>query len=278
METGIPDELERIRNEFTNIKEYFELVKNAIAELANWKADISQRVDDLESATIDPTHVHDLRAKMDEMGRHISKKAEIDRIKKVEKGIKDIFEDIDELGEEIGYGESLDVSKIPPQVLEGAYQIILDDVVKELKKSFGPHETEKVISSVTEELRQRTSGSELFRVRGPTIELEDVVMSIEKGLISNKQIQMTYEELLKKLAEHVPYYKPKNLRAMLRMKSIEFAVDKLRVLIAEHEYVKKELRRLLEDRSAPNEKKTKNKSNDIPDTLMEENTGGEESA
>jgi len=277
-EAKVLGDLQTMRDEVQGIKENVEGAQKKLEELAKWKDEVSAKVIALEGSVKHVEHVPTLMSQMDEMGKQISKKGEVERIQKIEKGIKDIFEDIEELGEEIGYGETMNVSKIPSQVLEAAYQTILDDVVKELRKSFGAHEAEKIIVSVTDDLRQRTSGSELFRIRGSNIELEDVVMSIEKGLISNKQIQMTYEELVKKLAEHVPHYKPKNLRAIMRIKSLEFAVEKLRILIAEHEYVKKELGKLLKDHSPPKMKNTKTQKYDVPDALAEETTGGEESA
>lgn len=270
--------LQTMRDEVQSIKENVERTQEKLDDLGKWKDEVSAKLTALEDSAKHVEHVPTLISQMDELGKHISKKAEVERIQKIEKGIKDIFEDIEELGEEIGYGETMNISKIPSQVLEAAYQTILDDVVKELKKSFGAHEAEKIIVGVTDDLRQRTSGSELFRVRGSNIELEDVVMSIEKGLISNKQVQMTYEELVKKLAEHVPHYRPKNLRAMMRIKSLEFAVEKLRILIAEHEYVKKELGKLLKNQNTPGMKNTKTQKYDVPDAIAEETSGGEESA
>jgi len=277
-EKGAIGELANVKNDVLELKAKLEATQNALEDVTKWKAEITSKINEIADASKHAEHVPTLREQMEEMGRHISKKAEIDHIKAVEKGIKDVFEDLDDLGEELGYGEIMNVAKIPPQVLEAAYQTILDDLIKEMRKNFGSDESEKIIINVTEDLRQKTSGSELFRVSGANIELEDVVRSIEKGLISNKQVQMTYEELVKKLAEHIPYYKPKNLRALLKVKSLEFAVDKLRILIAEHEYVKKELNKLLRAQSLNLPKNSKNQKFNISDLLTNETSGGEESA
>jgi DNA repair exonuclease SbcCD ATPase subunit len=267
-------------NELTDIKNEITEIKNAFTEMETWKMDLLKRLEELEASSQHAEHVPVLKAQVDDIDQRISKKVEMERVQKIEKGIEDIFDDLDDLGEEMGYGESLNVAKVPPQVLESTYQTILDDLTKELKKSFGSHETEKIILNVADELRLRTTGSELFKVAGAKIELEDIVKSIEKGLISNKQVQMTYEELLKKLSEHVPHHKPKNLRAIMKIKSLEYAVDKLRILISEHEYVKKELERLMSGRQGPEPKDSKGHKYNIPDAKTETDgtTGGEESA
>jgi chromosome segregation ATPase len=273
-------EVQDLGNELKDIKKGIANLKDSFDELEEWRLDIRKRIEALEANAHHVEHVPALRAQVDEMGQLVSKKVEMERIHKIEKGIEDIFEDLDDLGEEMGYGESLNVGKVPPQVLEATYQTVLDDLTKELKKSFGSHETEKIIVRAADDLRLRTTGSELFKVSGATIELEDVVRSIEKGLISNKQVQMTYEELLKKLAEHVPHHKPKNLRAILKIKSLEYAVDKLRVLISEHEYVKKELEKLLKGHKNPEPKDSNGQKYNMPDakTITDGTAGGEESA
>jgi hypothetical protein len=280
LEAASHSEMQDFRNELKDIRKGIAEMKSSFDEMDEWRLDVRKRIEALEATSQHAEHIPALREQVDEMGQLVSKKVEMERIQKIEKGIEDIFEDLDDLGEEMGYGESLNVAKVPPQVLEATYQTVLDDLTKELKKSFGSHETEKIILRVGDELRLRTTGSELFRVRGAKIELEDVVRSIEKGLISNKQVQMTYEELLKKLAEHVPHHKPKNLRAILKIKSLEYAVDKLRVLISEHEYVKKELEKLLKSPKNPEPKDSNGQKYNIPDTktTTDGTTGGEESA
>jgi myosin heavy subunit len=279
-EASTHDNLENTSQEIESIKERLNEIQAALDEIVKWRDDASSKIGELEDVAKHAEHVPDMRVQLDEIGLDVSKKVEVERFLKIEKGIEDLFSDLDDLGEEMGYGESLNVAKVPPQVLEAAYQVILDDLTRELKKSYGSHETERIITKVTEDLRLRTSGSELFRVNGPNIELEDVVRSIEKGLISNKQVQMTYMELLKKLAEHVPHYKHKNLRAMLKVKSLEYAVDKLRILIAEHEYVKNELEKLMKGHKSLEPKDSKGSKYNVPDAnmLAEDNTGGEESA
>ncbi|MEM3493041.1 MAG: hypothetical protein QXD15_01615 [Thermoplasmata archaeon] len=139
--------------------------------------------------------------------------------------IEKLNEKLAMLMDEVGAGEGLNVAKIPPTILEIVYQSTLDDVVNAIFRQLGYAEAERRIAEVLEEIRERTSGSELFRFDGKRIRARDVAASIEKKLVSARQMQTTYDELLKKLLELVPGYKPKNFRAMIKLKSQEYSVD-----------------------------------------------------
>jgi len=133
---------------------------------------------------------------------------------------------MNELGEEVGFGESLNVSKIPPTILESVYEATLADAVKALIQSMGPYDAEALILKILEDIRTQTSGSELFKFESGKLRIINLARSLESKLISARQIQSTYSEVLKRIKEHVPGFKPKNFRAMLKIKSQEFAVDK----------------------------------------------------
>jgi hypothetical protein len=145
----------------------------------------------------------------------------------MKKDLEKIRGRIDDVVDEVGYGETLDVSKVPPAILEHAYQAILDDVLAELKKARGGHDAEEHIALSLEQLRLKTSGSELFHYRPQTHRVQvGVAKPIEKGLVSARQVQMTFEELVRHLVEPIHYHQPKNFRALIKIKSQEFAVDK----------------------------------------------------
>ncbi|MEM2899168.1 MAG: hypothetical protein QXT63_00095 [Thermoplasmata archaeon] len=133
---------------------------------------------------------------------------------------------LDLILEEIGFGEEMNIGKIPPSILEMVYQTTLDDVISELWKNLGPYESEKVIMKVLEEVRLNTSGSELFKFDGKRLCAKYVARTIEQRLISAKQIHITYNEILNKLLDHIPGHKAKNFNAMIKIKSQEYAVDK----------------------------------------------------
>jgi len=164
----------------------------------------------------------------------VSDKEDKQKVVKLHKNVEKMEEKLGDVMEEVGYGESLDVSKIPPNILEIVYQSTLDDVANELWKNLGAHVAEEVIMTTLEDIRLRTSGSELFRFDGRRIKAKDLAKSIELNLISAKQIQTTYDELLNKLLEYLPGHRAKNFRAMIKIKSQEYAVDKATILMEKY--------------------------------------------
>ena len=150
---------------------------------------------------------------------------------RAQKDIQDVGKKLHDVMGEIGFGESLDVSKIPPNILEGVYESTLEDVVSTMRRNLGSHDTDEKVKDALEMMRSRTSGSELFQYDGKKINVRNLVPSIEQKLISAKQVHATYTELLSKLVEHIPSYQPKNFRAMMKSKSLEFAIDKVTTLI-----------------------------------------------
>jgi len=132
---------------------------------------------------------------------------------------------LDSVMDEIGYGEILDVSKIPPNILEIVYQTTLEDIVREMGKTRSIQEVGSIVEQTLENVRKNTSGSELFEYNGRKLTTRNLAKTVEQGLISANQVQTTYSELLTKLLERVPEYKPKNFQAMIKIKSQEYAVD-----------------------------------------------------
>jgi hypothetical protein len=168
-------------------------------------------------------------------------RVEASRMARIAKDIERLDWKVEQLMDEVGFGESLDVSKIPPNILEIVYQATLDDVVKEMGKTRSLQEVGTMIERTLEEVRKNTSGSELFRYNGRRVVTENLARSIDQGLISAKQIQTTYAELLMRLLESVPGYKPKNFRAMIKIKSQEYAVDRVTHLLGRIENAEKVL-------------------------------------
>jgi hypothetical protein len=171
-------------------------------------------------------NVSDLRKAMDRI-------ASDDTLKRFEKDLARVTERVQDIMEDSGYGESLSVAKIPPTILEIVYQAILDDIHIEIIKTKGPQDAERFARSALEEVRLKTSGSELFKFDGRKIVTDSLARSIEANLISARQIQTTYDVLLDKLLETVPHYKAKNFKGMIKIKSQEFAVDKATKLTKE---------------------------------------------
>jgi DNA repair exonuclease SbcCD ATPase subunit len=146
-----------------------------------------------------------------------------------------------EILEEIGFGESLNVAKIPPNILESVYESTMEDIINEIRSNYGSQDAENIITKTLEDVRTRTSGSELFYFDGRMLKTRNLAKVIQERLISAKQVQTTYDELLRKLLEYLPGYKAKNFRAMIKLKSQEYAVDKTTYLLDRNDILKREI-------------------------------------
>lgn len=163
---------------------------------------------------------------LSELRKAMERLARENDAKRVEKELEKISEKVNDIMEDSGYGERLSVSKIPPTILEIVYQAILDDVHLEIVRTKGAQDADRIARSALEEVRLKTSGSELFKFDGRKIVTDNLAKSIEANLISAKQIQTTYDVLMDRLLETVPQHKAKNFTGMIKIKSQEFAVDR----------------------------------------------------
>lgn len=211
-------ELESIESEL-NTKVDFEA-------LTKMSEDYGSALTRLEEG-IDATNrkVDNVVTELDESGRRYSS------YQGVVREMKKLDDKTSEILEEIGFGESLNVAKIPPNILESVYESTIEGIVLEISRNYGVHDAENIISQTLEDIRTRTSGSELFYYDGRTLKTRHLARAIQSKLISAKQVQTTYDELLRKLLEYLPGYKAKNFRAMIKLKSQEFAVDKTSYLL-----------------------------------------------
>ncbi len=150
-------------------------------------------------------------------------------------------EKVTDILEEIGFGESMNVGKIPPNILESVYNSTIEDVVNVIRRNYGSHDAENLILQSLEDIRTKTSGSELFTYDGRKLRTRNLAKALGQKLISAKQVQTTYDELLHKLLEYVPTHKPKNFRAMIKLKSQEYAVDTSTSLLDRYNILRNEV-------------------------------------
>jgi len=193
--------------------------------LASFSARMLRNVDDLK----------------DEMGRRVA----FADLQPIQKELGRIRGKIDDIVDEVGYGEALDIAKVPPAILEAAHQAILDDLVAVLRETRGAHDAELHIVHSLEQLRLKTSGSELFHYKPHRIHV-GIAKPLEKGLVSARQVQMTFDELVRHLLEPIHTHSPKNFRALIKIKSQEYAVDKALSLATASERTVPQLQGLLE--------------------------------
>lgn len=217
-------------------REYIiDIVKAEMEKIAADDVDAAPELEGITSHIEDlSTDVKGLRRELESVSSGLKSRFESLQFeadfKRIDREINKFSEKIAEIMDEIGFGEQLNVSKIPPTILEIVYQATLDDLTIELSRAMGSQDAEKVSRLALEEVRLKTSGSELFKFDGRKIVTDNLAYSIEANLISAKQIQTTYDELLSRLLEHLPHHKAKNFRAMIKVKSQEFAVDRATML------------------------------------------------
>lgn len=210
------------------------LIKDALASYqpkAQTGDDIGERLDRL-SEKINQVNIR-ADSGISNLKNHLDKVSKDVELKRIEKELEKVSERVQDIMEDSGYGESLSVTKIPPTILEIVYQAILDDIHIEIIRTKGAQDAEKIARSALEEVRLKTSGSELFKFDGRKIVTDSLAKSIESTMISAKQIQTTYDVLLEKLLETVPHHKAKNFKGMIKVKSQEFAVDRATKLTKE---------------------------------------------
>jgi DNA repair exonuclease SbcCD ATPase subunit len=248
----IESELEAVEPEVKNIKEgtsEMDLDELTI-ELENLESEISTKVDfaamkkmaeDFESQIkIVENKMQDLNGTVDNLNQELEDSGrKYGTYQHIIREMKKLDEKNEEILEEIG--ESMNVSKIPPNILESVYETTIEDIVIEIRKNQGSHDAEEIINRTLEDIRTRTSGSELFYFDGRRLSTRNLAKAISGKLISAKQVQTTYDELLSKLLEYLPGYKAKNFRAMIKLKSQEYAVDKSTLLLERFNLVKEDI-------------------------------------
>jgi len=216
-----------------------ELVKSLLKESAIDISAPSADIPDLEELT---TKVRQIFGRLDtldsnldrfnnDMKKTFEKIEKESNIRRMTKELEKVSDKVNDMMEDIGFGEDLSVTKIPPTILEIVYQATLDDIHLEIVRTKG--------ATALEEVRLKTSGSELFKFDGRKIVTDNLARSISANHISAKQIQTTYDVLLERLLETVPHHKAKNFRGMIKVKSQEFAVDRATILTKEYDRLEK---------------------------------------
>jgi hypothetical protein len=225
-EMNIAAELDGLKNELQK-----KATRENIKDLVESRTEVSRQLNDLdENVETLTTVLSEFSARtmddLNKLGKKLDVKADEGDLKGLKEVIRKLDGKLEGLVDEVGHQESLDISKIPPKILELVYQTTLDDITAALIRSVGEKDAERAVAETMENVRIRTSGSEMFRYEYPRFRIGGLATSIEKGLISAKQVQMTYDEILKRLKEYIPHHQAKSFRAMIKVKSQEYAVER----------------------------------------------------
>ena len=126
---------------------------------------------------------------------------------------------------DLGFEESLDINKIPNYILVLVYETILNDIIAKMRHALGPQDTESAVVKILDGVRLHTSGGELFKYENNKIMIPELRQYLDKKMISPKQVHITHNSIAEKLLEFIPGYMPKNFKAMIKLKSQEYALD-----------------------------------------------------
>ncbi len=196
----------KLEENLENINKKIEDEKKGIKEINSGMEDIKKEIGEIRKD-------YDGLNKIIENLRSYTLK--FDKINKKIKGIEEI----------IGVEEKIDVGKIPANILQLVYQYTLDDAVSTLRKLIGIQDSERILIDVLQDVRTKTSGTELFKYKNGRIITRDLAKAIDKKLISPKQVHLTYIEIMNKIKEYIPSYIPKNFISLLRTKGQEYAIE-----------------------------------------------------
>lgn len=132
---------------------------------------------------------------------------------------------VDDLSFHIGHKDTLDLRKVPPDILERSFQTALDDLTGELSKIKGRDELERLLEEALADVRGRSKGSELFERAESRIVIRGLARAVSKKLLSPKAALATFDEVVKYLRIHLPAYRPRSLSSLIRARGSEFAIE-----------------------------------------------------
>ncbi len=123
--------------------------------------------------------------------------------------------------------ESLDATKVPPDVLEITYAKTLNDLYGAMLGIYGDREAMDMVENVRESVREFSAGIDFFRFENESFVVSGLSEAISSKIISVKQIHGTYVELFKMLFQYVPNYNSQDFRAFVETGSREYTIEKV---------------------------------------------------
>ena len=230
MEMDLEDEIKKIQ----------ENLKNRVSTqmISEFRKDLETKIGEIEES-IEKKYeskikeIDGLKTEIDGMKKEVNKiyemhqvlKEDIDALREYTLKYEKFMKKLRYIEEVIGTEEEIDVNKVPPNILQLVYQYTLNDIIYNLRKFVGIDESERIVNEVMQDVRTRTSGTELFKFREGKIITKDIEKAIEKKLISPKQVHSTYVEIVSRLREYIPHYIPKNFASLMRTKGQEYAIE-----------------------------------------------------
>lgn len=210
------------------------LIQQKLAELEDRFSKIQLRIDEVLLQS------HDSLTALKEEISSLAPNRELTKLRNefdsLHKRLKRVARDEDALS-----SQSLNASKVPPDVLQITYSKTLNDLYQAMLSIYGDSEAEDIINSIRDNVRGFCAGVDFFRFEDGVFVVSDLSEALQSKLVSTKQMHSTYVEIFKRMAEYVPNYQSQDFRSFVETGSREYAIDK----IAEHNHRLKDLESLV---------------------------------
>ncbi|WP_407356220.1 hypothetical protein [Methanolobus sp. WCC5] len=123
--------------------------------------------------------------------------------------------------------DSLDATKVPPDVLEITYAKTLNDIYGAMLEIYGDRDSAEMVEDARDSVRQFSAGVDFFRFEDNSFVVRGLSDAIASKIVSVKQIHGTYVELFKMLFQHVPNYNSQDFRSFVETGSREYTIEKV---------------------------------------------------
>ena len=206
---NLSKEVERLRSEL-EAKEMEEKLRQLEMKIENMEKEISGK---LEAANKEKERSKtDTQKFVDQTGR---------QLEVLTKDIDNIMRTIRPKPAE----ETFNPASVPSVVLQEAYEEVCSDIFRKMLAVQGTIAIDKVKNTI-ESIRLSSSGMEFFEiVANKRISVSGLANAIKKRLISSRQIQVTFDQFLKRLMAEVPGYKPLSLLDLIESGSRAYSVS-----------------------------------------------------
>ncbi|WMW25340.1 hypothetical protein RE474_01065 [Methanolobus sediminis] len=123
--------------------------------------------------------------------------------------------------------ETLDPTKVPPDVLEITYAKTLNDLYGAMISIYGDRESADMVETARDQVREFSAGVDFFSFENETFVVRGLSDAIASKIVSVKQIHGTYVELFKMLFQYVPNYNSQDFRSFVETGSREYTIEKV---------------------------------------------------
>lgn len=123
--------------------------------------------------------------------------------------------------------ETLDPTKVPPDVLEITYAKTLNDLYSAMLGIYGDRESVDMVEAARDHVREFSAGVDFFRFEDESFIVRGLSEAISSKIVSVKQIHGTYVELFKMLFQYVPNYNSQDFRSFVETGSREYTIEKV---------------------------------------------------